>query len=101
MGSKKIFLFNMSKKLEIVDEARGLSVLFVDRIREVLSPSLPSPSSPLLSSPLLSSPSYAILSQLSSPTLPYSQGMLLCHAHIPLAYLTLNLQARLPWWIRV
>ena len=48
MGSKKIFLFNMSKKLEIVDEARGLSVLFVDRIREVLSLSLSSPSSPIL-----------------------------------------------------
>ena len=87
----------MSKKLEIVDEARGLSVLFVDRIREVLSLSLSYPSS--LSSPIL--PSYAILSQLSSPTLPHLQGMLLCRAHIPLTDLTLNLQTRLSLWIHM
>jgi hypothetical protein len=33
-GSKKIFLFNLSKQLDKVDEARGLAQLYVQRVRE-------------------------------------------------------------------
>jgi len=33
-GSKKIFLFNLSKQLDKVDEARGLAALYVQRVRE-------------------------------------------------------------------
>ena len=55
----------MSKKLEIVDEARGLSVLFVDRIREVLSLSLSSPSS--LSSPILPELCHSVAALLPDP----------------------------------